>query len=148
MKNFLLLLTLCILSLSTFAQSNPGRKINEGSYYQESNNSNIRMAGERLQQYSRQFYLGTGLMVAGYTVTTISLANAVVTQNNNGGSTVSGGAGITVGALMLLGGAVVQLLSHRHIGKAGKLLEQEALSANFQFQGSSAGVGLGLAYQF
>lgn len=148
MKTLFLLLTFCLLSLSSYAQTREGRQANEATYYQERTDTDIRMAGEHLQKYSRQFYIGTGLMVAGYTVASISLANAIATQSTSGGSTVSGGAGITIGALMLAGGAVVQLLSHRHIGKAGKLLEQSTLGHNLQLQSSPTGLGLGLAYRF
>jgi hypothetical protein len=148
MKNLFLLLTCCLLSLSTYAQTREGRQVNKATHYQERSDNDVRMAGEHLQKYSRQFYIGTGLMVAGYTVASISLANAVVNQNNSGGSTVNGGAGITIGAFMLIGGAVVQLLSHRHIGKAGKLLEQSVLSHNLRLQSSPAGLGFGLAYRF
>jgi hypothetical protein len=148
MKNLFLLLTCCLLSFSSYAQTREGRQVNEATHYQERSDNDVRMAGEHLQKYSRQFYIGTGLMVAGYTVASISLANAVVNQNTSGGNTVSGGAGITIGAFMLIGGAVVQLLSHRHIGKAGKLLEQSTLSHNLQLQSSPTGLGLGLAYRF
>ena len=147
MKYLLLLLTVSICSLSTFAQSGPKRQINEPNYYQDSNSPNVQMAGKYLKKYTRQFYIGTGIMAAGYLVTYISFANAI-NQTTNGGSNVTGGAGATVGGLMLIGGAVVQLLSHRNIGKAGEMLEQSVLTHKLQLQGSPAGVGLGLAYRF
>lgn len=105
------------------------------------------MAGEHLKKYTRQFYIGTGLMAVGYTAASISLANALANQNT-GGSSVNGGTGVTIGGLMLLGGAIVQVLSHRHIGKAGELLERSALSQKLELQGSPTGLGLGLAYKF
>lgn len=147
MRSLFLFLTFSIFSLSCFAQSKPQRQINEPNYYQEGSSQGIRMAGQHLKKYTRQFYLGTGLMAVGYTAASISLANAVANQNTNGGS-VSGGAGVTIGGLMLLSGAIVQVLSHRHIGKAGELLERSALNQNLELQGSQTGVGLGLAYKF
>lgn len=146
MKTLAPLLLLCILSIAAYSQST-GRQINESIYYQQEDNESLRLAGEHLKKHSRQFYVGTGLMVAGYTIAYISLANAVNHQNTNG-STVSLGAGVTLGSLMILGGSVIQILSHRHIGKAGEMLEQSTLSHNLRLQGSPAGLGLGLAYRF
>lgn len=145
MKYLFLFLALCTISVSSIAQVNTERRDTEPDYYQEAGSENIQMAGKHLKKYTQQFYIGTGLMVAGYTVTSLSLASAVA---NSGSGTVSGGAGITIGSLMLLGGAVVQILSHRHIGKAGRLLEQSNLGQGLQLQGSTDGLGIGLAYRF
>lgn len=93
------------------------------------------MAGELLQKHSRQYYLGTGLMAAGYVISLTSLYSESTGL-------------VTVGGLAILGGFVVQVLSHRHIGRAGKLLERSTLSEHIQIQGSPAGLGMGLAYRF
>lgn len=93
------------------------------------------MAGEYLQKYSRQYYLGTGLMVGGMLISAASV------------NTYSSGLA-TAGGLLVLGGFVVQVLSHRHIGRAGELLEQSSISQNFKIQASPEGLGLGLAYRF
>lgn len=146
MKAFFPLLLLCSLSMAAFSQS-PGRQINEPAYYQQEDSESLRLAGEYLKKHSRQFYIGTGLMVAGYTVTYISLSSALNNQSTNG-NTASIGAGITFGSLMVIGGTVIQILSHRHIGKAGEMLERSTLSHNLRLQGSPAGLGLGLAYRF
>lgn len=133
MKYLLILLFVCV-SLASNAQGNPGKSMNEPNFY-VNGDQDTRMAGEYLQKYSRQFYLGTGLMAGGYA---ISLA-----------SIYSESAGlITVGGLAILGGFVVQVLSHRHIGKAGELLERSAIAGRVQIQGSPAGLGMGLAYRF
>lgn len=93
------------------------------------------MAGEYLQRHSRQYYLGTGLMAGGYVIALASVS--------------SESAGLaTIGGLAILGGFVVQVLSHRHIGRAGELLERSTLSERIQIQGSPVGPGMGLAYRF
>lgn len=133
MKYLLLLLFVC-LSLISQAQVNPGKNLNEPNFY-ANGDQNTKMAGEYLQKYSRQFYVGTGLMAGGYAITLASIY-----------SESSGAA--TVGGLVILGGFVVQVLSHRHIGRAGELLERSAISQRIQIQESPAGLGMGLAYRF
>lgn len=133
MKYLLTLLFACA-SLAANAQANPGRSINEPSFY-VNDEQDTKMAGELLQKHSRQYYLGTGLMAAGYVISLTSLYSESTGL-------------VTVGGLAILGGFVVQVLSHRHIGRAGKLLERSTLSEHIQIQGSPAGLGMGLAYRF
>lgn len=131
---YLLLFLFLGLSMMSYAQGNPGKNLNEPNFY-VSGDQNTRLAGEYLQKYSRQFYIGTGLMASGYVI-----ALASVYSENTGVA--------TVGGLAILGGFVVQVLSHRHIGRAGELLERSAISQRIQIHGSSAGLGMGLAYRF
>lgn len=133
MKYLLILLFLCI-TIAANAQGNPGRNMSEPSFY-TNGDSSTRMAGEYLQKYSRQYYLGAGLMAGGYIIALAAI------PSENPGLLVAGG-------LASVGGIVVQLLSHRHIGRAGELLQQSAISQNLKIQGSSAGMGIGLAYHF
>jgi hypothetical protein len=133
MKYLLTILFLGI-TIAANAQGNPGRNMSEPSFY-TTGDSSTRMAGEYLQKYSRQYYLGTGLMVGGYIIALAAI------PGENPGLIVAGG-------LATVGGFVVQLLSHRHIGRAGELLQQSAISQNIKIQGSSTGLGLGLAYHF
>lgn len=139
MKYCFLTLTLLLVTLVSMAQTNPGNKMTEPSFYQESNNDALRQAGAALRKHTRQYYIGTGIVVGGLTLSTAA-AVASINGAENGGLA-------TVGSLATIAGMVIQIISHRHIGNAGKILERASMSS-FQVQPSSTGVGMGLAYHF
>lgn len=149
MKTLLLCLPLLIISLYTKAQRNPGEKMNEPSFYEEKDLSReelkmepIQLAGEHLQKYTREYYIGLAMIGGGYTLAGASAVSSF--YNRQAGPS----AGILVGSLIATGGLVIQFISHRHIGKAGRLLKESTLSENIRFQGSTEGLGIGLASCF
>ena len=144
MKYLLLSLSFFFISHASFAQINPGNQMSEPAYYQGGNDTNIREAGIALQKYTKQYYLGTGLMAGGY----VLVAAAAITAAAAPGGTGSENVGLaTVGSITFLAGLIVQVLSHRHIGRAGQLLERGAMGS-LKVQPASSGMGLGLAYSF
>lgn len=137
MKILFTTLSFLFISFASMAQGNPGTTMKEPSYYQDNNPIALREAGRSLQKFTTQFYIGTGIMVGGTILTSISTVDI-----NNPNQSMA-----TVGAIMVVAGTVVQLISFKHVGKAGRLLENGALS-NLKIQGSSSSMGLGLAYHF
>lgn len=137
MKIILYTLSFLLISFASVAQSNPGTTMREPNYYQDNNPLALREAGRSLQKFTTQFYIGTGIMIGGTVLTSLS----TVDTNNPNQSMAA------VGAIMVVAGTVVQLISFKHVGKAGRLLENGTLS-NLKVQGSSSGMGLGLAYHF
>lgn len=141
-----IILTSLLFSLSFIAKSQetPQEEIdNDAYYYQENKNDEkvkeqyIRQAGQYLQKHSKQYYLGLGIMGGGYVLTI-----AAINSENVGLA--------TIGSLAVLGGLVIQIISHKQIGKAGDMLERStrSLSERFEIIDSSEGMGLGLAYKF
>lgn len=139
MKYCLLTLTLLLVTLVSMAQTNPGNKMTEPSFYQESNNDALRHAGAALRQHTRQYYLGTGILVGGLTLTTAAAIASIGGADNTGLA--------TVGSLATIAGMVIQIISHRHIGNAGRILERASMSS-LQIQPGPTGIGMGLAYHF
>ena len=137
MKIILCTLSFFLICFASVAQSNPGNTMREPNYYQDNNPLAVREAGRSLQKFTTQFYIGTGIQIGGTVLA--SLSN--VDMNNPNQSMAA------VGAIMMVAGTVVQLISFKHVGKAGRLLENGTLS-NLKIQGSSSGMGLGLAYNF
>lgn len=145
MKHLLFSFSLLFISLFSLAQTNPGNQLQEPNYYQDGlNNEALREAGAALRKYTRQYYIGTGIMIGGYTLITLS---AVTAASTNGTAGYENAGLATVGFLATVGGTVLQIISHRHIGKAGRLLERASMSS-LHIQPSSTGIGLGLAYRF
>lgn len=100
------------------------------------------MAGEQLQKYTRRYYIGLAMISGGHI---IAMASALASLNNQQTAPPSG---ILIGSLAATGGFVLQILSHRHIGKAGRFLKESTLGQNLHLQGSPEGLGIGLAYRF
>ena len=139
MKVLFLTISFCLFCLALYAQNNDDPRRTEPGYYKEIdsevNPKDIRRAGEYLKRYTKQYYLGLTIIGGGYI--------AAVASVNSDSEELA-----TVAGLAILGGIVVQFISHRHIGKAGDMLERSTLSKRFQIKGSSAGTGLALAYSF
>lgn len=141
-----IILTTLLFSLSFIAKSQdtPQEEIdNDAYYYQENRNEEkvkeqyIRQAGQYLQKHSKQYYLGLGIMAGGYVLTIASIGSENVGL-------------ATIGSLAVLGGFIVQIVSHKQIGKAGEMLERSTrpLSGRFEVIDSSESIGIGLAYNF
>lgn len=139
MKYLLFTLSLFLISFAAKSQTNPASQLKEPNYYQDINSEALKEAGTHLRKYTREYYLGTGLMAGGY-ILVFSAA-----MSSMGGTENIGLA--TVGALTTSAGLLLQILSHRHIGKAGQILERSAQNS-LHIQPSSSGIGLGLAYRF
>ena len=139
MKILLLTIAIAFAFFQVRAQDNRDWRRTEPGYYKEDagsevNISDIKRAGEYLRKHSKQYYLGLAIMGGGYV--------AVLASLNSDSPELA-----TLGSIAILGGIVVQIISHRQIGKAGYMLERSTLS-RLKVKGASEGIGIGLAYNF
>lgn len=136
MKHLFFTLLLLLISFSSFAQDKPAEKPTAPEIQPESKEDALKQAGVALQKHTRQYYLGAGIMMGGVVIITAS----GLTAGDNAGL-------VTFGIITALTGTVLQVISHRHIGRAGEILENASLSS-LRLQPASSGMGLGLAYHF
>lgn len=136
MKHLFFSIFLLLISFISFAQDRPAEKATGTEIKQESKEEALRQAGAAFRKHTRQYYLGAGIMMGGVVIITAS----GLTANDNPGL-------VTFGIITALTGTVLQVISHRHIGRAGEILENASLSS-LRLQPASSGMGLGLAYHF
>lgn len=136
MKYLFFSIFLLLISFFSFAQDRPAEKATATEIKQENKEEALRQAGAAFRKHTKQYYLGAGIMMGGVVIITAS------------GLTASDNAGlVTFGIITALTGTVLQVISHRHIGRAGEILENASLSS-LRIQPASSGMGLGLAYHF
>lgn len=136
MKHLFFSIFLLLISFFSLAQDKPAGQTTDPVIQKETQNDALKEAGAAFRKHTRQYYVGTGIMMGGIVVITAS----GLTANDNTGL-------VTFGILTALTGTVLQVISHRHIGRAGEILENASLSS-LRIQPASSGTGLALAYHF
>ncbi|MBN1187596.1 MAG: hypothetical protein JXB49_35300 [Bacteroidales bacterium] len=89
-------------------------------------------AGDELIKYTKHFYYGYGMVMAGYLVAVIGAASYSEEI-------------MLIGGVGALAGGILLLESHSHIGKAGKILNSTNNSSSEKVHIHSTSHGIGLA---